>query len=195
MNTATLSKTLSEATFGAVLRARAALVLALLAGVIVCVAGCGTRDVGGGAKEPGDTTSATASGKSKPSGAVATLHMALEFAVQESDPPQTQIDLVETNETGSSTRHNLGLFDGECKDMTAEVRREENVFLAFHCQPFGNQRGVLVHILNRRGRLILLRAWLGTHKPTFDEFDQIGELPPYQGGASLSTDFDPAPQP
>jgi hypothetical protein len=123
--------------------------------------------------------------------ATAVLHIALEMEVGTSTPPTTQIDLVETNETGANTRHNLGVFDGECRDATVDVRSSEpEVFLAFHCQPFEGQRGVLVHILHRRGRLVLLRAWLGATKPTFDEFDQIGELPPFPMGVPLRTDFD-----
>lgn len=124
----------------------------------------------------------------------ARLHMSLEFAaVPREEPPQSQISLVETNEMGSNTRHNLGVFDGECKDVTVDVRATEpEVFLAFHCQPFAEQRGVLVHLLKRRGRIVLLRAWLGASKPTFDEFDQIGELPPYRSGVPVVSDYDTA---
>lgn len=121
----------------------------------------------------------------------AMLHISMEFEVSSSSPPTTHIMLVETNETGSNTRHDLGEFDGECKDVTPDVRATEpEVFLAFHCQPFGEQRGVLVHILNRQSRLVLLRAWLGTSKPAFDDFDQIGELPPMPAGVPLRSDYD-----
>lgn len=120
--------------------------------------------------------------------------MSLEFeVVPRQTPPQSEISLVETNEMGSNTRHNLGVFDGECKDVTVDVRASDpEVFLAFHCQPFGEQRGVLVHLLKRRGRIVLLRAWLGESKPTFDEFDQIGELPPYRSGVPVISDYDTA---
>jgi hypothetical protein len=67
---------------------------------------------------------------------------------------------------------------------------DPQVFLAFHCQPSEGQRGVLVHIIHRHGQLVLLRAWLGSSKPTFDEFDQIGELPPFPTNVPLRTEFD-----
>ncbi len=121
----------------------------------------------------------------------ARLHMSLEFeTVPRKSPPLTQISLVETNEMGSNSRHNLGVFDGDCKDVTFDVQADDpEVFLAFHCQPFATQRGVLVHLLKRRGRIVLLRAWLGEAKPTFDEFDQIGELPPYRSGVPVVSDY------
>lgn len=121
----------------------------------------------------------------------AQIHISMEFDVSKSQPPTTAVTLVETNETGSNTRHSLGEFEGECKDVTPQVRSSDpGVFMGFHCQPFGEQRGALVHILHRQSRLILLRAWLGASKPTFDEFDQIVELPPMPTGVPLSTDHD-----
>lgn len=157
------------------------LALSLACGGSRTVAGEGSEEPGKGAKPaPAPNDDATA-----------VLHISLEMAALKSKPPTTQIDIVETNETGANTRHNLGVFDGECKDATVDVRSTDpEVFLAFHCQPFEGQRGVLVHILRRRGQLVLLRAWLGATKPTFDEFDQIGQLPPFPTGVPLRTDFD-----
>lgn len=149
----------------------------------------------GGSRSVGETKPMSPEPKvvaaAKNDDATAVLHIALEMELRKSQPPTTQIDIVETNETGANTRHNLGVFDGECRDATVDVRSTDpEVFLAFHCTPFESQRGVLVHVLHRRGRLVLLRAWLGATKPTFDEFDQIGELPPFPMGVPLRTDFD-----
>ena len=158
--------------------------------LLALIVGCGgSRTVAGpGSEEPG---SPAKSSPGETDDATAVLHLGLEMDVLQSTPPTTQIDIVETNETGANTRHNLGVFDGECRDATVDVRATDpDVFLAFHCQPFAGQRGVLVHILHRRGQLVLLRAWLGATKPTFDEFDQIGELPPFPTGVPLRTDFD-----
>jgi hypothetical protein len=165
-----------------------AIALSLVLGMLAACGG--KRTVGEG--EGGGTA-----GVSKPTpepqqpSIAAGLHITLEFVVSKKTPPTTNLALVETNETGSNTRHNLGEFDGECKDVTPQVRTTDpEVFLGFHCQPFEGQRGVLVHILKRRGRLVLLRAWLGATKPTFDEFDQIGELPPTASGVPLRSDHD-----
>jgi len=151
----------------------------------------GTRNVeNGGATTPSTATSTSSAGKSpgKPS---AFIHVTLEFSATKNDPPTTKIDLVETNEVGGNERHNLGEFDGQCKDVTDAVHKTDpEVFLAFHCQPYGKQRGALVHIMNRRGRLVILRAWLGASKPAFDDFDQIGALPPSDTGIPLTTDYD-----
>ncbi len=147
---------------------------------------------GGGSKKGSETpTSQDAPTEPGVRPSTAVLHLGLEMEALETTPPTTVVDLVETNETGANTRHKLGTFEGECKDATQNVRTTDpEVFLAFHCQPFEGQRGVLVHILLRRGQLVLLRAWLGSTKPTFDEFDQIGELPPFPTGVPLRTDFD-----
>lgn len=119
------------------------------------------------------------------------LHVAIEMELKSTTPQTTQVTLVETNETGSNTRHDLGVFEGECADATKAVRATESkVFLAFHCKPSEGQRGVLVHIIHRQSRLVLLRAWLGTSKPEFDDFDQIAELPPMETGVALQTDHD-----
>ncbi len=149
----------------------------------------------GGSRTVGDGKGGTPAPKSEEtppaSEVTAVLHITLEFEVSSKTPPTSKITLVETNETGSNTRHMLGEFDGECKDATTDIRRSDpEVFLGFHCQPFGEQRGVLVHILKRRGQLVMLRAWLGTSKPNFDDFDQIGELPPTPSGVPLVSDYD-----
>ncbi len=159
------------------------------------LAACGgTRTLGKGETREG-TEAPTTQEPSAPA-VVAVLHIALEFDVSTESPPTTKIALVETNETGANKRHNIGEFDGSCKDVTPEVRSSDpEVFLGFHCQPYGDQRGVLVHILQRRGRLVLLRAWLGSTKPTFDEFDQIGELPPTPMGVPLRSDHDGVTRP
>tara|TARA_R110002096_G_scaffold143328_1_gene299130 strand:- start:99614 stop:100114 length:501 start_codon:yes stop_codon:yes gene_type:complete len=158
--------------------------------VLGMLAACGgKRSVGEG--EGGTTPTSTAVSEPQNPSVAAVLHISLEFEVSKKSPPTTQVTLVETNETGSNTRHKLGEFDGECKDVTPQVRTTDpDVFLGFHCQPFEEQRGVLVHILKRRGQLVLLRAWLSTSKPTFDDFDQIGELPPTATGVPLRSDHD-----
>ncbi len=158
--------------------------------VLGMLAACGgKRTVGEGQ----DRTTAVSKPAPEPKAPAmaAVLHITLEFDISKKSPPTTNVTLVETNETGANERHNLGEFDGECKDVTPQVRTTDpEVFLGFHCQPYEQQRGVLVHILKRRGRLVLLRAWLGTSKPTFDEFDQIGELPPTPSGVPLRSDYD-----
>ncbi|MCP4445509.1 MAG: hypothetical protein GY811_09230 [Myxococcales bacterium] len=167
------------------------MVLSLVLGLVVACGGKRTIAEGGGGS--GVTTTPTTAATEPASRMAAVLHISLEFEVSKESPPTTQVTLVETNETGSNKRHRLGEFDGKCIDVTPEVRTTDpDVFLGFHCQPFGTQRGVLVHILQRRGRLVLLRAWLGTSKPTFDDFDQIGELPPTPTGVPLKSDHDPA---
>lgn len=159
--------------------------------VLALATACGGSRSVAGTEEPPGPAAEEAETKQEVDKARAVLHIGLELESLPSDPVTTQIDLVVTNETGANERHNLGVFDGKCKDATPAVRQTDpEVFLAFHCQPFGEQRGVLVHILHRRGRLVLLRAWLGTHKPSFDEFDQIGELPPFPTGVPLRTDYD-----
>ncbi len=166
--------------------------LGCIAALVFSVAfGCGSR--GGSAKKT-ETPSEVAE-KPGPAPIAAMLHMALEFeAVPRKTPPITQVTLVETNEMGANTRQAIGEFEGECRDATVDVRKTDpKVFLAFHCQPSAGQRGVLVHFLKRQGRLVLLRAWLGATKPTFDEFDQIAELPPYRSGVPVISDFDEAP--
>lgn len=162
------------------------LVLVLLCSVSAVA--CGSRSVG--SEEPSESGGTVQEQYQQPVVA-SVLVVSMEFEQQASEPPTTQVSLIETNETGASTRHNLGVFDGECKDVTTDVRRSEpKVLLAFHCKPFENQRGVLVHIVARRSQLILLRAWLGSTKPTFDEFDQIGELPPFPTGVPIKTEYD-----
>lgn len=146
----------------------------------------------GGGKDKKSTTptgsDTPAEGEAKPA---AVLHLSLEMEPLDTSPVTTRVEIVETNETGANERHAVGTFEGECKDATQNVRTTDpEVFLAFHCQPFEGQRGVLVHVMHRRGQLVLLRAWLGATKPTFDEFDQIGELPHFPTGVSLRTDFD-----
>ena len=160
--------------------------------VVALLTACGgSRKVGPDSESTGTTQEPSSTEPDGPRPATARLHLALEFELGKSKPPTTQVDLVETNETGSNARHDLGLFEGECKDVTKDVRvTDPKVFLAFHCTPFGEQRGVLVHILRSGGRLALLRAWLGTSKPTFDDFDQIGVLPPFASGVPLRTDYD-----
>jgi hypothetical protein len=164
--------------------------LALQAVVLMLLVGCGgKRNVGG------ESTSPTTEPKTEPTEpsttTVAQLHIALEMQALDETDPMTQITLVETNETGANTRHDLGTFEGECTDATTAVRRTDpDVFLAIHCQPHEGQRGVLVHIMLRRGQLVLLRAWLGSTKPNFDDFDQIGELPHFPTGVRLVTDHD-----
>lgn len=162
----------------------------LLASLCLGAFACGgSRSVGKDSKKPTGEEPKTELPPTE--SATALLHIALEMDVLKTEPPTTRVTIVETNETGANTRHDQGVFDGECRDATVDVRSTEpEVFLAFHCQPFEEQRGVLVHILHRQGRLVLLRAWLGSSKPTFDEFDQIGELPPFPGGVPLRTDFD-----
>jgi hypothetical protein len=163
----------------------------LLLATLLPLIGCGgSRTVGEESKKPTNNNEAPRE-LSPTESATALLHIALEMEALPTEPPTTRVTIVETNETGANTRHDQGVFEGECRDATEDVRSTEpEVFLAFHCQPFEGQRGVLVHILHRQSRLILLRAWLGSSKPTFDEFDQIGELPPFPGGVPLRTDFD-----
>ncbi len=170
-----------------------ATVLSLMLGMLVACGG--SRSVAGSGGTSGTSGEGTTTAP-KDNSVVAVLHIALEFDVSKESPPTTQIALVETNEMGANRRHNIGEFDGACKDVTPEVRSSDpEVFLGFHCQPYGDQRGVLVHILQRRGRLVLLRAWLGATKPTFDEFDQIGELPPTPAGVPLRSDHDGVTRP
>jgi hypothetical protein len=149
--------------------------------------GCGS----GKGKEDTTASGDPKTPEPKTDNATAVLHLSLEMEALDTEPPTTRIEIVETNETGANERHAIGTFEGECKDATQNVRTTDpDVFLAFHCTPFEGQRGVLVHILHRRSQLVLLRAWLGSSKPTFDEFDQIGELPPFPTGVPLRTDFD-----
>ncbi len=149
---------------------------------------CGPRSKG--AQDSAADPNATSSGTS-PSKVAAVFIMSLEFQDAGTAPPTTHIDLVETNENGANKRNSLGVFEGQCKDVTVDVRKTDpQVLLAFHCQPSANQRGVLVHIIARNSRLVLLRAWLGSSKPTFDEFDQIAELPPYPTGVPIKTEYD-----
>ncbi len=167
--------------------------LALALGLLVACGG--KRTVAAGEGGSGSSTIPATTPETTPEPAVpqvnAVIHVTLEFEVSKVTPPTTEVTVVETDETGSNTRHKLGSFDGECKDVTPEVRSTDpDVFLGFHCQPFAQQRGVLVHLLQRQGRLVLLRAWLGNSKPSFDDFDQIGELPPTPGGVPLRTDHD-----
>lgn len=155
--------------------------------LLALLVGCG----GGKGKGSTDTSADPKPDPTKPASATAVLHLSLEMQVLDTKPPTTEVEIVETNETGANERHAVGTFEGECKDATQNVRTTDpEVFLAFHCTPFEGQRGVLVHVMHRRSQLVLLRAWLGSSKPTFDEFDQIGELPPFPMGVPLRTDFD-----
>ncbi len=160
---------------------RLTLLMALLVGCGCGGSGKGSVDTSGDPKpEPKEDNEVTA-----------VLHLSLEMQALGTTPPTARVEIVETNETGANKRHDVGTFEGECKDATQNVRTTDpDVFLAFHCTPSEGQRGVLVHVMLRKFRLVLLRAWLGSSKPTFDEFDQIGELPPFPTDVPLRTDFD-----
>ncbi len=154
--------------------------LALSGLFAVVVAGCGGRSVGGGGSSASGDGAAGQPGRPAP-----VVHLALELtAIPDSNPIRFQVELVTTDQTGSSQRNYIGEFAGICRDTSAAHTKDAMTpILSADCT--GGDPAMLLRFVLRGSQVIVLRApVVPGEEPSFDEQARV-DLP---SGVPVKTD-------
>lgn len=167
--------------------ARALTLVALIA------AACASRTVGeGGSEEPAPAVSKRSdagSGGGAAESVQRTTHLALELSEVEErrEPPRTRVFVDVTDETGARDREEIGVFEGECTEVSGQLEGEPmDPILGADC--WHEDQGVKLRFVVRDWVLIVLRArvYSKDEDPYYDEHQRI-EL---TKGSRVVTDFD-----
>jgi hypothetical protein len=163
------------------------LVLALILATAAAAAGCGTRNVlGTPAGEGGGGGEAAAPGA--PSAARRLAHVSIDLLPVDRPPRRTRVHVVVTDETGAARPREVGVFDGECADVSVIARTERlRPLLGADCGAGGTR--VLLRLVARDSSLILLRAVVTGDPSEEPEFDQLARID-LPSGTRVLTDLD-----